>query len=34
MHQAGMLATLFQHLGDNAFLADMALRDVCDRDPG
>ena len=34
MHQARVVTALFQNLGDDAFLADMALRDVFDRDPG
>jgi hypothetical protein len=34
MHQARMIAALFQHLGDDRFLADVALADMLDRDPG
>ena len=34
MHQARVVTALFQQLGDDAFLADMALRDVFDRCPG
>ena len=34
MHQARAIPAPFQHLGDNAFLADMALCDVFDRDIG
>ena len=34
MHQAGMIAALFQHLGDDCFLADVALGDMLDPDPG
>ena len=33
MHQAGMLAALFQHLGDDLLLADVTLGDMLDRDP-
>ena len=33
MHQAGVIATPFQHLRHDRFLADVALGDVLDRDP-
>jgi hypothetical protein len=34
MHKAGMIATLFQHLGIDGFVADVVLGDMLDRDPG
>src|ERR1700748_1647474 len=34
VNQAGMLAALLQHLGDNRLLADMALSDMLNRAPG
>jgi hypothetical protein len=34
MHQAGMLAARFKNLGDDRFLADVALGDVLDGEAG
>jgi len=34
MHQAGMIAALIQHLGDDRLLADVALGNMLNRDPG